>query len=218
MSDEKQTTEATESESSITNYVNAVYVYGEIVSDFPQLRTYLQHLRIPTESTFTDTIGLAHALQVRISYSREPKVDYSLYRLKEVVGEGMHAVAATLVVRDHHVTYPEQAWLIAQGLATYILNIAAYVPDFSQNQSTMTKWRVENLAIALLLPNTLVEYTVGIAMDIEHDLLVQAAKYNEGRVIFDAVKLGIVDAAAARLANVPEWLMHERINRVFDGE
>lgn len=166
---------------------------------------YLGHLRVFEQATCVDLLGLAQALQV----------GFSLYPQKEVVGQGRRAVAATLIVADQKVTFPEQAWLVGRGLATYILNIAQYVPDFSENKAAMSKWTVDKLASNLLLPADLVERDTDLAENLNAELLDVADAHNQ-HLIFNTPHLSVIDATAARLANVPEWLMRQRINDVFN--
>ncbi|WP_367296915.1 hypothetical protein [Loigolactobacillus coryniformis] len=209
-------TDAVNSEETVAeSYTSGEYVYGDIVRDFPEMLNYLGHLRVFEQATCVDLLGLAQALQVRINYSRELQVGFSLYPQKEVVGQGRRAVAATLIVADQKVTFPEQAWLVGRGLATYILNIAQYVPDFSENKAAMSKWTVDKLASNLLLPADLVERDTDLAENLNAELLDVADAHNQ-HLIFNTPHLSVIDATAARLANVPEWLMRQRINDVFN--
>jgi len=79
------------------SYTSGEYVYGDIVRDFPEMLNYLGHLRVFEQATCVYLLGLAQALQV----------GFSLYPQKEVVGQGRRAVAATLIVADQKVTFPE---------------------------------------------------------------------------------------------------------------
>ncbi|MFD0898703.1 hypothetical protein [Loigolactobacillus binensis] len=198
------------------NYASGEYIYGDIVRDFPEMLNYFGHLRASNQATCVDLLGLAQALQVRINYSRELKVGFSLYPQKEVLGQGQRAVAATLIVADQKVTFPEQAWLVGQGLATYILNIAEYVPDFSQNEAAMSKWTVDKLAANLLLPADLVDRVTQIAEEQDAALLDVVDAHNNKNMIFNTPRLSILDRTAARLANVPEWLMRQRMNDFYN--
>ncbi|MFD0898701.1 hypothetical protein [Loigolactobacillus binensis] len=198
-----------------SEFISAEYAYVDIIRDFPEMADYLGHLALSTKVTCIDLLGLAQSLQVRIDYSSKLEVGFSLYPQKEVLGHGRRAVAATLVVTDQQVTFPEQAWLIGKGLATYILNVAEYVPDFSENEAAMTKWNVDKLASELLLPEDLVVRATELAEKLNAALLDTVDAHNR-HLSFNTPHLSIVDKTAARLANVPEWLMRQRINDVYN--
>ncbi|MFD1317982.1 hypothetical protein [Loigolactobacillus zhaoyuanensis] len=192
------------------------YVYGDIIRDFPTMLDYLGHLRLAGTNTCIDLLGLAQSLCVRINYSSELKTDFMLHRPHTGVGRNERRVEAVLIVTGHAVTYQQQAWLVGQGLATYILNIAEYIPDFTENQAAMTKWTVDKLAGALLLPDDLVVRVTELAMDLNEPLLNVVDTHNQ-MMLFNTPRASIIAQTASRLANVPEWLMIQRIATVYNG-
>ncbi|MFD1464706.1 hypothetical protein ACFQ4L_01185 [Lapidilactobacillus mulanensis] len=196
--------------------ISGQYIYPEIIRDFPTMIDYLGRVRLSSTSTYVDLQALAASLQIRINYSSELQKDFALVPQKQVVGRSWRAVAASLIVKDHRVTAQEQAWLVGQGLATYILHIAEYVPDFSENTETMKKWTVDKMAATLLLPDDLVQRTVSLAIDLNQERLDVIEPLNQ-KTLVKAARLNLSTNLAAQLANVPEWLMRERSNDVFNG-
>ncbi|MFC6170263.1 hypothetical protein [Loigolactobacillus jiayinensis] len=213
---QKKHTNENSAEPAAVQMVNGKDIYGEIVRDFPQMLDYLSHLQLSPTNTCIALHPLANCLQVRLSYSSDLQTDFAIHPQKRVVGAEWRAVAASLIIRDRHVTGQEQAWLIGQGLATYILHIADYVPDFAENTAAMNKWTVEKLATALLLPEDLVQETTALAMDITKKQLTMIAPHNKDMVV-NYAQLNVITHTAAQLANVPEWLMKQRIDAVFSG-
>ncbi|WP_412989303.1 hypothetical protein ACLJJ6_10000 [Pediococcus siamensis] len=190
------------------------YMYGEIIRDFPSLIDSLGRLIIQSASTCIDLLGLAQSLHVRIEYSSKLKTAFELYRPQS--REFNHHYEDILVVTDHQVTYQQQAWLVGEGLAKYILSSVEYVPDFSKNTDAMTKWSVESLAAKLLLPNDLVEHVTDLAIDMNKNTLNIVDFYNQD-LIFNTPRVTIIGHTAAQLANVPEWLMKQRMTEFYDG-
>ncbi|KRN45769.1 hypothetical protein IV84_GL002072 [Pediococcus damnosus] len=191
------------------------YIYGEIIRDFPDMIDYLGRLKFSATSTCIDLLALAQSLRVRINYSSDLDKDFMLYQPK-TEAMNRHNVEAVLVVTDKQMTYQNQAWFVAQGLATYILDFAEYIPDFSENKDAMNKWTVFKLAEALLLPNDLVERVVDLSMALNEKTLDKVDQQNHF-LVFNAPRTSIITHTAAQLANVPEWLMSQRIEEFYNG-
>ena len=191
------------------------YIYADIIRDFPEMADYLGRLKLVNTFTCIDLLGLAYSLRIRINYSSDLDTDFALYQPKVTAING-HSIEVVLIVSDHQKTYQDEAWSVAQGMATHILNLAEYVPDFSAANNGMHKWTVSKLASALLLPDDLVVRVVELSVELNTKLLDQVDTLNHG-MIFNTPRASIIAHTAAQLANVPEWLMSQRIADVYHG-
>ncbi|KRN29288.1 hypothetical protein IV38_GL000170 [Lactobacillus selangorensis] len=213
-SKEKQSKQANDDQEGVDWYA-ATAVYGDIMRDFPTLRNFLGRLKVYNDATCVDLLAMAGSLHMRINYSADLKTDFMIHPQK-AVGEDTQMVEASLIITDSHVTYPEQAWIVGKGFASFILKTVDYVSDFSEDDKTMQKWTVESLAAALLLPEDMVRHDTELAMKHNKAFLKVIDKANVHQ-LFNSPHISVITATAARLANVPEWLMRQRIDAVYNG-
>ncbi|WP_367365090.1 hypothetical protein [Pediococcus parvulus] len=185
------------------------YMYWEIIRDFPIMADYIGHYIQGNRFTAVNLIDLASSLGLRLDYSSELRTDFKLYRTKK-------SDIDVLIVSARHASIQDKAWYAAKGMANYILGDAEYVPDFSQNQGALNKWTDEKIAAKLLLPNDLLERDIDFATTYNRDLLNEVGERNAG-VLFPYARLNIIGHTAAQIANVPDWLMEQRVDEFYNG-